>query len=202
VTTAAFDRARLSLPELIWPILVENVLRTSLLSVDTLMLGRYSAKAVAAMSVVGQYGFFIQLLYMVVSSGAGILLAQNLGAGRKREAGLIGVASLALVFAFSLVVSLFFAVGTGALLSLYPLDPEVAELGAQFLRVYGGLSFFTALGITLSTILRAWGFTRDAMLVSVLGLLLTVAGNALCLFGPFGFPVLGVTGVAASTVFS
>jgi putative MATE family efflux protein len=202
VTTAAFDRARLSLPQLVWPILVENVLRTSLLSVDTLMLGRYSAKAVAAMSLVGQYGFFIQLLFMVVSSGAAILLAQNLGAGRRREAGLIGVASLTLVFGLSLVVSLLFAFGTGALLSLYPLDPEVAELGGQFLRVYGAFSFVTALGITLSTILRAWGFTRDAMLVSVLGLVLTVLGNALCLFGPFGLPVFGVTGVALSTVFS
>jgi putative MATE family efflux protein len=40
------------------------------------------------------------------------------------------------------------------------------------------------------------------MLVNVLSLVLTVIGNALCLFGLFGFPVLGVTGVAASTVFS
>jgi Na+-driven multidrug efflux pump len=40
------------------------------------------------------------------------------------------------------------------------------------------------------------------MLVNVATLLLTVGGNALCLFGPFGFPVLGVPGVAASTAAS
>jgi Na+-driven multidrug efflux pump len=40
------------------------------------------------------------------------------------------------------------------------------------------------------------------MLVNVFCLLVTVGGNALCLFGPFGFPVLGVTGVAASTAAS
>jgi Na+-driven multidrug efflux pump len=40
------------------------------------------------------------------------------------------------------------------------------------------------------------------MLVNVISLVITVLGNALCLFGPFGFPVLGMIGVAASTVLS
>jgi putative MATE family efflux protein len=154
------------------------------------------------MSVVNQLGFFIQLLYMVVSSGASILIAQNLGAGRKREAGLIGVGSLTLLLGLSVLVSGSFALLSGPLLHLYPLDPEVARYGAQFLGVYGGLSFFMALSIGLSTLLRAWGQTRGPMLVNVACLVLTVGGNALALFGPFGLPVFGVPGVAASTVFS
>ncbi|HEU4734265.1 MAG TPA: MATE family efflux transporter, partial [Kofleriaceae bacterium] len=86
--------------------------------------------------------------------------------------------------------------------ALYHLDPEVARYAHQFLGLYGGLSFFMGVNIAQASILRAWGHTRDPMLVNVLGLVLTVLGNALCLFGPFGLPVLGVTGVAASTVFS
>ena len=66
----------------------------------------------------------------------------------------------------------------------------------------GAGKLFMALNIAQASILRAWGHTRDPMLVNVLSLVLTVLGNALCLFGPFGFPVLGVTGVAASTVLS
>jgi putative MATE family efflux protein len=196
------DRSRLPLLQLAWPILVENLLRTSLLSVDTVMLGRFSPKAVAAMSLVNQFAFFIQLLYMVVATGASILIAQNLGAGRRREAGLIGVGSLALILSVSLVVSAVFALFTGPLVGLYRLEPEVARYSVQFLGLYGGLSFFMAFNVGQATILRAWGHVRDPMLVNVLGLFLTVGGNALCLFGPFGFPVLGVLGVAASTVFS
>jgi putative MATE family efflux protein len=154
------------------------------------------------MSLVNQFAFFIQLLYMTASSGASILITQQLGAGRPREAGLIGVGSLTLVVALSLVVSSVFTLVTGPLIGLYGLDPEVARYARQFLVVYGGLSFFMALNIAQASILRAWGHTRDPMLVNVLCLVLTVLGNALCLFGPFGFPVLGVTGVAASTVFS
>jgi len=196
------DRAQIPLLHLAWPMFVENVLRASLMSVDTAMLGRYSENAVAAMSLVNQFAFFIQLLYMTVSTGASILITQQLGAGRRREAGLIGVGSLTLVVAFSLVVSSGFTLATGPLIGLYGLDPEVARYARQFLVLYGGLSFFMALNIAQASILRAWGHTRDPMLVNVLGLVLTVLGNALCLFGPFGFPVLGVTGVAASTVFS
>ena len=196
------DRAQIPLLQLAWPLLVENLLRSSLMSVDTVMLGRYSAKAVAAMSIVMQYAFFIQLLYMTVSIGASILIAQNLGAGRRQEAGLIGVGSLTLMLLLSLGVSTLAVVAAGPLLSLYGLDPEVALYGRQFLTLYGGLSFFMAVNIGQASILRSWGYPRDPMFVNVLGLILTVCGNALCLFGPFGFPVLGVVGVAASTVFS
>jgi putative MATE family efflux protein len=196
------DRAEISLLHLAWPIFVENILRTSLMSVDTFMLSRYSAKAVAAMSLVNQFSFFMQLLYMTVSTGASILIAQHLGAGRRREAGLVGVASLALVLGFSVVVSASFAVGAGPLIGLYGLEPEVARNAHQFLALLGGLSFFMAVNIAQASILRAWGYTRDPMLINGLALGLTVIGNSLCLFGWFGLPVLGMIGVAASTVAS
>jgi putative MATE family efflux protein len=202
MTAPLADRSRIPLLQLAWPLLVENLLRVSLMSVDTLMLSRYSSEAVAAMSLVGQFGFFIQLLYMMVSIGSSVLITQYLGAGRTREAGLHGVASLTLILGMSLVVSALVAVGAGPVIGLYHLAPQVALYATQFLTLYGGLSFFLALNIGQASILRAWGHARDPMVVNVLALVLTVAGNALCLFGLFGFPVLGVVGVAASTVLS
>jgi putative MATE family efflux protein len=196
------DRTRIPLVTLAWPLFVENLLRTSLMSVDTFMLSRYSQKAVAAMSLVNQFAFLLQLLYMMAAIGASILISQNLGAGRKREAGLVGVGSLALILGLSIVLSVAAAVSAGPVLSLYRLDPEVARYGRQFLVIYGGLSVFMAFNIGQASILRAWGHPRDPMLVNITALVLTVGGNALCLFGPFGFPVLGVVGVAASTVTS
>ena len=196
------DRSRISLLQLAWPLMVENVLRVSLMSVDTLMLSRYSAEAVAAMSLVGQFGFFIQLLYMMVSIGSSVLIAQNLGAGRPHEAGRYGVASLSLILALSVAISISVALLAGPVVGLYRLEPQVATYASQFLAIYGGLSFFMAVNVGQASILRSWGYSRDPMLVNVACLALTVAGNALCLFGLFGFPVLGVVGVAASTVLS
>ena len=200
---APAHRPPLRLFHLAWPIMVENLLRVSLMSVDTVMLGHYSAKAVAAMSLVNQFAFFIQLLYMMVSTGASILIAQNLGAGRRREAGLIGVGSLVLMLALSLVVSAAFALGSSWLVGpVQPRAPGGRVRPRSSSRSTGGCRFFMALNIGQASILRAWGYSRDPMLVNVLALFMTVGGNALCLFGPFGFPVLGVVGVAASTVVS
>lgn len=196
------DHARMSIVELVWPLFVENILRTSLMSVDTFMLSQYSAKAVAAMSLVHQYVFFILLIYMMVSIGASILIAQCLGAGKREEAGRVAVASLILVAGVSVVLSLVVVLGARPLLAAYHLDPEVELYARQFLLIYGGLSTFTALNVGQASIVRAWGYSRDPMVVNVVALFITVAGNALCLFGFWGFPVLGVPGVAASTVLS
>ncbi len=202
VPLATADRTRISLVRLAWPIFVENLLRTSLMSVDTFMLSRYSENAVAAMSLVNNFAFFIQLLYMMASVGASILISQNLGAGNKRQAGLVGLGSLSLIVGLSVGVSAAVALLTRPIVGLYNLEPDVALYSRQFLTIYGGLSFFMAFNIGQASILRAWGYPADPMIVNITALLLTVAGDALCLFGPFGFPVLGVVGVASSTVAS
>lgn len=196
------DRTQIPLATLAWPIVVENLLRTSLMSVDTFMLSRFSQNAVAAMSLVGQFAFFIQLLYMMAAVGASILISQNLGAQRHGEAGHAGVASLALTVIMSIVVSAAVALLAAPILALYHLDPQVNLYARQFLTIFGGLSLFMAFNIGQASILRAWGHPRDPMVVNTIALILTVCGDALCLFGPFGFPVLGVAGVAASTVVS
>ncbi|MFO0585744.1 MAG: MATE family efflux transporter [Anaeromyxobacter sp.] len=196
------DHARIPLAQLAWPILVENVLRTSLMSVDTLMLARYSAEAVAAMSLVNQFAFLVQLLFMVVSVGASVHVAQNLGAGRRSTAELFAAASLALVVVFAAVISAAMALGAPALVRAYRLAPGVASGATSFLVIYGGLSIFTAINIVQASILRSFGHARDPMVVNAASLGLAVAGNALCLFGPEDFPVRGVAGVAWSTVLS
>lgn len=196
------DSARRSLIQLAWPLLVENILRTSLMSIDTLMLSHYSSEAVAAMSVATQFAFVIQLLYTMVSIGSSVLITQHLGAGQRAKAGLYGVGSLTLIAVVALALSAVVAVGGTFAVGAYHLDPPVARYATQFITLYGGLSVFMAVNIAQASILRSWGHVRDPMVVNTLCLALTAGGNALCLFGPFGFPVLGVTGVAASTVAS
>ena len=196
------NQANISIFELAWPLLVENLLRTSLMSVDTLMLSHYSNKAVAAMSLVSQMTFFILLIYMMVSVGASILISQNLGAGRKREAESCGVGSLVLMLGLSLFLSVLVVWLSKPVIALFHVEPEVARNARQFMQIFGGLSTFMALNIGQASIVRVWGYTRAPMWVNSGCLLLTVAGNALCLFGYFGFPIVGMAGVAASTVFS
>lgn len=194
------DRTKIRLLDLALPIFIENVLRTSLMSVDQFMLYQYSERAGAAMGVVNLMCFFIQLLYMMVAIGASIHISQNLGAGKKKEAGLIAAGSLALVSVFSVLLSVSIFFGTGPILSAFPLDQDVRDYAFRFLIIYGSGSFFMAINLVQGAIIRAYGYSRDPMVINIVALIFTITGNAFSLFGPFGLPVLGVTGVALSTV--
>jgi putative MATE family efflux protein len=196
------EPSRTSLLSLAIPIFAENVIRTSLMAVDQLMLYANSAASAAAMSSVNQLAFFIQLMYMLVSVGASILIAQNLGAGRRSEADRYALASIAAIAVLAVFVSVAVAVAAPVVVSWFALEDVVRRGAVSFLSIYGAGSIFMALNIGQAAILRAYGHPRDPLVVNTIALGLTVAGNAVALFGPFGLPVFGIAGVAVSTVFS
>jgi putative MATE family efflux protein len=196
------DLSRAPLASIALPFFIENIVRTSLMAVDQFMLYAYSEKAAASMSTVNQFAFFIQLLYMMVAIGASILIAQNLGAGRREDAGVTALAGLVMIAAFAVIISLAVSLSAPLVLRLFTLEDEVRGNAVAFLTIYGACSIFMALNLVQSAILRAYGYPRDPMIVNIVALALTIVGNALVLFGPFDLPVKGVAGVACSTVFS
>lgn len=184
------------------PLLIENILRTTLTTVDVFMLSFYSEKAVAAVGLINQFVFFIQLMYLMVASGASILLAQYLGAGQHEEAHRTTLGSFTLGLGFSLVLSLALTLGAPLLVGLYALETQVHDFAVQFLVIYSVGSVSVALSMLQSTLLRVHGEAKAPMYINMVANVVNIVGNALFLFGWFGLPVWGVVGVALSTVFS
>jgi putative MATE family efflux protein len=198
--TAPEDKSKIPLTAIVLPMYVENIIRTSLLLVDQLMLNRYSEKAAAAMSSVNQFSYFIQLLYLLVAAGLSILIAQGLGAGRHEEAGRTATAGMLIMAVFAVAVSLCVFILARPILGLYDLEDDVRAMAVRFLAIYGAGSFFMAMNIAQANILRAYGHASDVMAINVAALAVTILGNALSLYGPFGLPVTGIAGVAVSNV--
>jgi len=194
------DKTKIPIAVLAFPMIIENLVRTSLLVVDQLMLNRFSEKAAAAMSSVNQFAFFVQLLYFMVGAGVSILVSQNLGAGKREEAGRTAMAGMVIMVAFSVIVSSAAVLLAGPVLGLYELEDEVRAMAVRFLAIYGGGSFFMAMNLGQANILRAYGHAYDPMAVNGAALGLTVLGNAISLYGLFGLPVTGMTGVAVANV--
>jgi len=202
VSNSSNKKVEIGLLALSWPIMVENLIRISLNSADVFMLSAYSEKAVAAVGLINQFIFFLQLLYLMVASGSGILISQNIGANKEKAAGLVGLSSLQLAFLFAGVLSMFMSLSANAILDLYKLDAEVHHFAWQFLTIYGATSVFVALAMVFSTILRTYGYSCQPMIVNIFALVLNVTGNYISIYGPFGLPVTGVVGVAWSTAIS
>lgn len=199
---AKSEKSHPSLFALTWPIFIEISLYMLMGSADTLMLSQYSDNSVAAVGVSNQLLNLLIVMFSFITTGTTIVIAQLLGAGRKQEATQVAYVSLGTNFLISFVISLLMFVLAVPILHIMGLSSELMPDATVFLQIVGLLSFIQALIMTYSAILKSYGFTRDTMYVTIGMNLLNVAGNYLVIFGPFGFPVLGVMGVALSTSFA
>lgn len=199
---AKSEKSHPSLFALTWPIFIEISLYMLMGSADTLMLSQYSDNSVAAVGVSNQLLNLLIVMFSFITTGTTIVIAQLLGAGRKQEATQVAYVSLGTNFLISFVISLLMFVLAVPILHMMGLSSELMPDATVFLQIVGLLSFIQALIMTYSAILKSYGFTRDTMYVTIGMNLLSVAGNYLVIFGPFGFPVLGVMGVALSTSFA
>ncbi len=190
---------KLTLFSLTWPIFIEILLHMLMGNADTLMLSQYSDDAVAAVGVSNQILSVVIVMFGFVATGAGILVAQNLGAKRDEQAGTIAMSSLSLNLLFSLVMSIGLVLFSQPILNIMDLPNELMSESGLYLNIVGGFMFVQALIMTAGQILRNYGFTKDAMYVTIGMNILNVIGNYLFIFGPMGFPSLGVQGVAIST---
>ena len=86
------------------------------------------------------------------------------------------------------------------ILRLLNVPEELMDYALTYLRITGGLSVAQAMLATLSAIIRSYGHTRITMYITIGMNALNVIGNSLFIFGLFGVPKLGVTGVAISTI--
>lgn len=184
------------------PLIVEQFFRILVGSIDTVMLSFYSEKAVAAIGMMTQYVFFITILFNVIAIGTSIVLSQFLGAQKgKDDLNAIAKSSAIMVTAAAVILGLAVVFGINPLLSRYTLEAQVRDYAAEYFLIFGGAgAFFIAFSLLQSAILRSYGYTKEAMIVTLTSNLINVVGNAVSLYGLFGLPVFGVKGVAWSSV--
>ncbi|MEW9501624.1 MATE family efflux transporter [Jeotgalibacillus marinus] len=193
---------KLTLFALTWPIFIEISLHMLMGNADTLMLSQFSDNSVAAVGISNQILFLIIVMFGFVATGTSILVAQYIGAERHRSAAEISVVSIAANLGFGVLLSMAIFIFNEQILQLMDIPNELLAESTVYLKIVGGLSFIQALIMTTGAILRSYGYTKDAMYVTLGMNILNVIGNYLFIFGPMGFPILGVEGVAYSTVTS
>ncbi|MBC5635529.1 MULTISPECIES: MATE family efflux transporter [Ornithinibacillus] len=192
----------LTLFAITWPIFIELLLHMLMGNADTLMLSQYSDNAVAAVGVGNQILSVVIVMFGFVAQGAAVLIAQNIGAEKPKTAGQIALNALSMNLIFSLVLSIALFIWAEPILALMDLPHELMDEGLAYMQIVGGLIFVQALIMTTGAILRSYGYTKDTMVVTIIMNIINVIGNYFVIFGPFGFPILGVEGVAYSTAIS
>ncbi|GFZ32896.1 putative transporter YisQ [Clostridium zeae] len=199
MTNKKKEKKQLTVFNLTWPIFIETLLFMLLGSVDTLMLSRYSDNSVAAVGVSNQLISMMNIMFGILSTGTSVLIAQNLGAGNKKMASKVATVSLIINLLFGLLLSGIMYFAAHGILGAMGIRPELMKFAVQYLQIVGGFLFMQAVMMTCTAIVRSHGLTKISMYVTIGMNVLHVVLDYVFIFGAFGVPVLGVSGVAIST---
>ncbi|MBM7604124.1 putative MATE family efflux protein [Metabacillus crassostreae] len=193
---------KITLFALTWPIFIEVLLHMLMGNADTLMLSQYSDQSVAAVGVSNQILFLLIVMFGFIATGTTILVAQYLGAKQYKDAKDISSVSISANLLIGLLISVIIYIASEDILHLMNIPEELLAEATFYLKLVGGFSFVQALIMTAGAILKSYGYTKDTMYLTIGMNILNIIGNYFFIFGPFGFPILGVQGVAISTVVS
>lgn len=182
------------------PIVLQNLITTSLNLLDTMMIGRLGEIPLAAVGIANQFYFLFTLFIFGISGGSGVLIAQLFGQGDHETINKVLARSLLTGATASIVFSLIGLGGAEAIIGLFNSSPEIVSIGASYLRVTIVGYLFTGISFVLSSALRSVNQTKIPMEASFVGLCVNGVLNYLLIFGIGVFPTLGVLGAAIATI--
>ncbi|MGM0420663.1 MAG: MATE family efflux transporter [Bacillota bacterium] len=170
--------------------------------IDSIYIGRVSREALAAISL----AFPIQLILIAIAVGTGVgtssLISRKLGEKSEEAASTAAEHVILITVFYGILIGLVGFFLSDKIFSFVAEDPELIELGQQYIRIIliGSLAMFFPM--IASDILRGEGNTFTPMLTLIIGAIINIILDPFLIFGIWVFPELGIAGAAYATVFS
>ena len=182
------------------PIALQNLFTGSLNLVGSIMVGQLGDASIAAVGLAGQVFFLLSLVLFGIGSGSAMFTAQLWG--NKDIVSLRKVLGMCLIMGMGVAVIFFLSSEffPSSIMGIFTVDSKVIALGSGYLRIYAWAFLFFSVTSGYAAVLRSIGEVKLPMLIMVSSLALNIGLNYLLIFGAFGFPKLGILGVAISTV--
>lgn len=182
------------------PIILQNLIGSSLNMIDTLMVGMVGENELAAVGLANQVFLLILMGITGITGGTAIFTSQFWGKGDiENIRRMLGICLISVV-GITTIGKIFVLIFPYQIMRFFTPDTIVINLGAQYLRVVAISYIFTAITFSYSFSLRSIGRTALPMVVSIIAVLINVICNYIFIFGHFGAPALGVVGAALGTV--
>ncbi len=189
-----------SLFSISWPIFIDIFLHLVTLLINTWMISHVSMQMVAATAASNQFFETSVAILNFIGVGCSIVVAQYLGAGNRditRKAIHLSI-TLNLLLGFITFLCIWFF--GYQLLGAMNTPEAIIDMAYDYFHIIGICLIFEAVAIILASCLRVYGHSKAPMFVSFIMNVVTVIGNIFVLYGVFGFPEMGLTGVAISTL--
>ncbi len=182
------------------PIMLQNLVTTSVNLVDSLMVGQLGDAAIGGVAAVNRYFMIMNYGALGVINAVGIFIAQYFGAENEqkmKESFRFSVSASYLIILPFFFAALFFP---RQILHFFTDDVLLINVGVEYLQVVCLTYLPLGASLAISSAMRCIGETKIPLAVSVLSVLTNTFFNYCLIFGNFGFPRLGVSGAAIATL--
>ncbi|HHT43679.1 MAG TPA: MATE family efflux transporter [Firmicutes bacterium] len=198
---AAREDLRARILRLAWPAIVENLLHTMVGIVDTAMVGRLGAAALASVGLGNQINQLGLTVFSALATGSTALVARHIGAEEPERARDVARQSLILGLFVSGTVMIVFLSLARVLLGWLFRRSEAAVLDAAsgYVRIIAVAMILNYFLIVINAILRGAGDTKTPMQITALVNVVNIIGNTIFIYGVGPVPALGVAGAALGT---
>lgn len=184
------------------PLILQNLITTSLGFVDTFMVGLLGSDQLSAVTAANAPIFLIQVIIFGLMSGLTILVSQYWGkqdiASINRCMGFAMYAGLAISILMAAVLFFF----PSQVLSLVTDNRTLIEMGEPYLKIVGISYIFNSVSSVYVSMQRSAENPSLGMKVFAASMLLNTFLNYCLIFGNFGAPNMGITGAAIATLTS
>jgi putative MATE family efflux protein len=168
--------------------------------VDTYFSGLISTEAIAALSLSFPVFFVILAVGFGISTGTTALIANALGAGDESKAQLYAIQSVSFTILLSMMLTLLGLYSAPFLFGFLGAKGSYLAIALSYINIiFYGLVFFS-LTFVLNAILTAQGDTKSFRNALIIGFFLNLIFDPWFIYGGFGLPAMGLTGVAWATI--
>ncbi len=182
------------------PIILQNIITTSINLLDTLMIGKLGEVPLASVGIANQYYFIFSLFTFGIAGGCGVLIAQLYGKKDIDTIKQVLMQSLIAGTSISIIFTLFGLSSAESIIRLFNTAPEIVSTGSLYLRITIVSYFFMSISFILASSLRSIKNTKLPMYASFVGLCVNGSLNYILIFGHLGFSPLYTKGAAIATL--
>ena len=182
------------------PAMASMMSHTLLTLVDTAMVGRLGADALAAVGIGGMVMYVVMSVFFAIDSGSRAIVSRYYGAGDCTKCGQVCQQALILSVFFGIVLTMAGWFFSDDIFRFMGAEAEVVTLGGEYLKLRLFAAVFIFAAFAFNGFFTGLGDTKTPMVVMISANSINVVFNYLLIFGTLGFPALGVKGAALATV--
>lgn len=171
-----------------WPSTLESFLVALVGMVDTIMVSRLGAYAIAAVGLTSQPKFICLAVFMSLNIAVSALVARRKGEGDREGANRVLTQAIVLTLLFTVVITVLAFVFAEPVLRLAGTNEDTHESAVAYFRIISAGMVFNVLSMVINAAQRGAGNTKIAMRTNLVSNGVNIVFNYLLIEGHFGFP--------------